>query len=181
MFVMTTAWDTKGPTPPKGNGTRMGPPEPTKVTVVDSAGLEVLDETECRLLLDCSEIGRVAVMLDNYPAIFPVTFRFVDGRVIFFTGEGTKLSSVIADGKAAFEVDWFDPLSRSGWSVVVVGTARALTDPRDPELARAVERLHIHPWTPADRPYVVVLQPDHISGRRLPRNAPVPSEADDRA
>jgi len=178
---MTTAYDMKGPDMPKGTSTPVSPSEPANVALVDSAGLEILDEAECRLLLDCAEIGRVAVTLGSYPAIFPVTFRYVGGRVVFSTGEGTKLASFVANGKAAFEVDWFDPLSRAGWSVVVLGTIGALTGPIAPELAHAVEGLRLHQWAPADRPHVVVLEPTQISGRRIPRYSPVPSEADDRA
>jgi hypothetical protein len=64
----------------------------------------------------------------------------------------------------AFEVDDVDPHAHTGWSVVVRGVARELTDPS--ELAVA-QRLRLARWAPAEAHRVVAISTEILSGRRL--------------
>jgi len=43
----------------------------------------------------------------------------------------------------AFEVDWVEPSCQTGWSVVVRGQARLVTDPEE---LRRLSRLPFLPW-----------------------------------
>jgi hypothetical protein len=58
--------------------------------------------------------------------IFTVNYG-VDGEgIILRTNAGRKMAA--ADGgEIAFEIDYVDPISRCGWSVVFHGTARDIT------------------------------------------------------
>ena len=69
------------------------------------------------------------------PNILPVNFRFDGRHILIRTGRGTKLDAATRNAVVAFEVDEVEPNTRSGWSVVVTGMARELTDPD--ELAEA--------------------------------------------
>lgn len=131
---------------------------------VDSADFEILDETECRRLLGTLEVGRVAVTIAALPAIFPVTFRFADDRVLFYTGEGTKLTAALHKAVVAFEVDALDPETRSGWSVHVLGIARISDSTADQIVAETAE---LEPWASAGRPRLVVVRAERITGRRI--------------
>src|SRR5436190_23544892 len=86
-------------------------------------GLELLDEGECRRLLDTCSIGRVGVSVHSLPAIFPVTYQIVDGDILFRTGSGVKLDAARTGTVIAFEVDSFEQETKTGWSVLVVGAA----------------------------------------------------------
>lgn len=125
-------------------------------------GLEILTEDECSALLARSEVGRVGFTVGALPAIFPVAFTVMDGCIYFRTGEGIKLTHV-RGAVVSFEVDDYDCITRSGWSVLVVGVAREVADERTD--ARLVGRLRT--WAEGARHHVIRLEPTMISGRRL--------------
>jgi nitroimidazol reductase NimA-like FMN-containing flavoprotein (pyridoxamine 5'-phosphate oxidase superfamily) len=62
---------------------------------------------------------------------------------------GTKLDSAANNAVVAFEVDEIDPVAHTGWSVMVTGMARELTDPG--ELA-AAQTPPLARWGPGRRP-----------------------------
>jgi uncharacterized protein len=132
----------------------------------DRTGLETLSENECLLLLGRASVGRLAVVRDGRPDVFPVNFRR-DGRsVVFRTDMGTKLDEVGPGAHVAFEVDEHDRLSRTGWSVVLAGFARDVTETEDTE---ALHRLRVDPWPPGPKARYVRLEPERIEGRRIVR------------
>src|SRR5262245_6730572 len=95
---------------------------------IDRNGLEVLGREECLRLLAQATVGRISVSVGALPAIFPVNYCVRDGAVLFRTGRGTKLEAAAANAVVAFEVDDFDPVEHTGWSVMLVGIARDATD-----------------------------------------------------
>ena len=139
---------------------------------VDRNGLDVLDRDECLALLGEGVLGRVALSMGALPTILPVSYRLVDGHVVFRTGVGSKLDAAARGAVIAFEVDAFDPDERTGWSVVVTGIAHDTpsNDWAAPILAAAVPR-----WAPEGATRVLHLSTDIVSGRRI---TPVPAEAE---
>ena len=133
---------------------------------VDRNGLEVLDREQCLSLLAGASLGRVGVTTGALPTVLPVNFVLHDDRILIRSGEGTKLDAALRDAVVAFEVDDFDPLYHSGWSVVVTGVATSLDDPE--ELA-AVDRLALPHWAPQPDGHVVAISTEMVSGRRLDR------------
>lgn len=128
-------------------------------------GLEILTERECRERLERAHIGRIAVTLGALPAIFPVNYAMLDGDVVFMTGEGTKLRAASRNAVLAFEIDAYDPLTRSGWSVLVVGMASEL----EGEARETATRLPLEPWARGDRDHYISISTDFVSGRRIGR------------
>jgi len=128
--------------------------------------LEVLDRATCiDLLAHRRFLGRLAIVADGRPLIFPVNYIFDNESVVFCTASGTKLN-VIADGAdVAFEVDDSQPLHHSGWSVLVQGHAEVVTDPE--EVAR-LQRGPLRPWAKGTRANWVRISVAEISGRRIP-------------
>jgi nitroimidazol reductase NimA-like FMN-containing flavoprotein (pyridoxamine 5'-phosphate oxidase superfamily) len=126
-----------------------------------------LNRDECSHRLAAGGIGRVAVSIGGLPAVFPVNFALLEGDVVFRTGPGTKLDAATAGAVIAFEIDHFDPFSQLGWSVLVVGTARRVTDVE--EQAHA-EHLPLTPWADGSRDTFVRLEAARITGRELTYN-----------
>ena len=112
---------------------------------VDRNGLEVLDRAACLRLLEQTTLGRVAVTVGALPAVLPVNYRLVDGRIVFRTSEGSKLDAATRNAVVAFEVDEMEPVGHTGWSVMVTGLTREVTDA--PELD-VLERANVPHWVP---------------------------------
>lgn len=131
---------------------------------VDRNGLEVLDRENSLRLLATATLGRVGVTFGALPVVLPVNFRLVDELVVFRTGIGTKLDAATRNHIVAFEADDFEPVSHSGWSVVITGMAREVTDPD--EMA-ALSVLPIPRWAPEGNGRTVAISTDLVSGRRV--------------
>lgn len=134
-----------------------------------STRLEVLTTEECHQLLKSGLIGRVGVTVGGIAEILPVNYTMVeDDTIVFRTGLGTKLYAATSDAPIAFEVDYSDQETLSGWSVLVVGMSKEVTDPNE-----ILEALAILPdgWVPNERQHVIRLVPSRVSGRRIIRDA----------
>lgn len=127
--------------------------------------VEELDREEClRLLRDEAYVGRLAFILDGRPMVLPVNYLADGESVVFSTGAGTKLSAV-RGAPVAFEIDHSRPLYHSGWSVVVRGVAREVTDPHELERLR---RGPLRSWARGTREHWVRISVDEVTGRRIP-------------
>ncbi|MGC4934103.1 pyridoxamine 5'-phosphate oxidase family protein [Gordonia sp. DT30] len=115
-------------------------------------------------LLGSAEVGRLAVSVGGQPDIFPLNYHAGDGRVVFRTGEGAKLSEIVVNEKVAFEADSYEDGAGTGWSVVVKGSARLLS--RGDEIA-AADELPLRPWIPTIKYNYVEITADEITGRRF--------------
>jgi nitroimidazol reductase NimA-like FMN-containing flavoprotein (pyridoxamine 5'-phosphate oxidase superfamily) len=114
-------------------------------------------------------VGRVAVSVGALPVVLPVNFSVLDGDIVFRTVAGTKFHAASAGAVVAFETDSYDPDGRSGWSVLVQGVARVVTDPD--ELDR-VQQLGVDPWAvDGDADRVIRITRSRISGRRFVRSS----------
>jgi len=122
--------------------------------------IEVLPTEVCERLLAREEVGRVAVIVDGHPEVFPVNYRWDGDAVVFRTDEGTKLHASLSWPSVAFEVDDFDRSTHSGWSVLVVGRAEEI-----PGWKRTPQP---QPWATGVKSHIVRIVPTQVTGRRLP-------------
>ncbi|MEU9773457.1 pyridoxamine 5'-phosphate oxidase family protein [Streptomyces sp. NPDC047968] len=129
-----------------------------------------LDAEECWDLLGAHGVGRVAVATTEGPAILPVNYLVTEGEVAFRTGHESLLGRS-AGREAAFEVDHIDEAFSQGWSVLVVGAARRVTDEEE---GRKLDReAYSAPWAGGGRELWIAVAPTRITGRRiLVRGAP---------
>jgi uncharacterized protein len=127
-------------------------------------GLELLTEDQSWGLLRTGEVGRIGITVGALPAIFPVSYRLVDGAIYFRTAPGSKLAAATRGAVVAFEVDDYQLAGRSGWSVLVVGTAEVIDD-----LAVTLHVLDagLVPLADGDRTALVRITPTFVSGRRI--------------
>ena len=131
----------------------------------DHAGLVVLGPNTCDELLDETTIGRIAFVHDGGVDVFPVNYRWHRSSVVFRTAEGAKLDAATLRPAVAFEIDGWDSDKKTGWSVVVHGTAEEVED--DEERAE-LEGLDLRPWAgPKGRDRWVRVRPTSITGRKI--------------
>ncbi len=134
--------------------------------VVDAhAGLDVIPRDECLGLLATHALGRLAVVVSSKPLVFPVNYALDGETIVFPTDPGTKLFAAVHEHDVAFEIDGSNTLYHTGWSVLVVGTGREVTDPAEQS---RLTHLRLGPWCPGPKAHWVRIQPHAITGRRIP-------------
>jgi nitroimidazol reductase NimA-like FMN-containing flavoprotein (pyridoxamine 5'-phosphate oxidase superfamily) len=106
------------------------------------------------------KVGRLALSVRDQPDIFPVNYVGHEGKVYFRTAEGTKLLELTVNANVAFEADGYD--DTNAWSVVVIGTAKAI------ESQGAIDTLNtlpLHPFAPTLKYVWVEITPTDVRGR----------------
>jgi nitroimidazol reductase NimA-like FMN-containing flavoprotein (pyridoxamine 5'-phosphate oxidase superfamily) len=132
-----------------------------------SDGAVELTQRECWEHLRSEAYGRLAVVDEDGPAIYPVNVLVDHATLVFRTTEGTKLDALRADPRVAFEVDGFDAESGNSWSVAIRGEAGEILVPRE---AVEVMELDVTPWQAGPKPVVVRIVPNAVTGRRFRRS-----------
>jgi nitroimidazol reductase NimA-like FMN-containing flavoprotein (pyridoxamine 5'-phosphate oxidase superfamily) len=128
-----------------------------------AARLDPMREDECLQLLHHHKLGRLAVVVEGQPLVFPVNYALAGRTIVFRTDPGTKLHA--AEGqRVAFEIDGADALYHDGWSVLVVGVAR---EEHDPIRKRELAKLPLTPWIAGPKAHWMTIAGGAISGRRL--------------
>ena len=126
--------------------------------------IEELTRSECFGLLAAGSLGRVAVVDDYGPVIFPVNFVLDRHTIVFRTEPGTKPQAARRGSRVCFEADGADAAGRAGWSVIVRGEITEVTDPD--ELA-GLHALPVLVRAPGARDRYVRILPAVLTGRRI--------------
>ena len=119
---------------------------------------------ECWELLADDAVGRIAVVVDGHPEIFPVNYVLDRRSIVFRTSGGTKLWGAMEERPAALEIDGYDPRTEVAWSVVVRGDTELIQDQADKD---AVDALNLEPWQPGSKDHYVRLTARALTGRRF--------------
>ncbi len=135
-------------------------------TIDGRTWMEVLGPHECWALLDAVPVGRLAVLVDGAPEIYPINHVVDDGTVVFRTDAGSKLRGLATSSRVCFEVDGTDPFTRAGWSVVVKGRAVELHTAED---VRHAATLPLDHWAFGEKSRWVRIEPVEVTGRRTYR------------
>jgi nitroimidazol reductase NimA-like FMN-containing flavoprotein (pyridoxamine 5'-phosphate oxidase superfamily) len=126
--------------------------------------LEYLTPQVCWELLTSTPVGRLAVIEDSAPAIYPVN-HVVDGEsIVFRTDRGSKLRGLLRVPLVCFEVDGTDLDESTGWSVLVKGRAEELHQPDD---LHRVSQLPLEIWAVGAKHHWIRIVPEQVTGRRL--------------
>jgi nitroimidazol reductase NimA-like FMN-containing flavoprotein (pyridoxamine 5'-phosphate oxidase superfamily) len=131
---------------------------------------EVLDVEECWRLLGQTGVGRLAVIVDGHPDVFPINFAVNNQTLVFRTGSGTKQRAIEADDSVAFEADSVSAEFGAAWSVVVKGKAEKAVGagPALDEIRRA-----LFPWQGVGKEHLISVTPQSVTGRRFNMTAPM--------
>lgn len=116
-------------------------------------------------LLGSHHVGRLAFVGDDgFPVVIPVNY-VVDGADIVLRTDRGAIYEQAPLHRVAFEVDAFDEAERTGWSLLARGSARRIEDhpaePDDHEMPQT--------WAPGDKPHVIGIRIERISGRQIVR------------
>lgn len=149
------------------------PSDADRGTVAAPRSIEQLTRAQAMDLLASVPLGRVVFTLSALPAIRPVNHVLDDGEIVIRTRRLAGISTALADHAedldqepdlvVAYEADLLDPVERTGWSVVVTGIARPITDPH--RLARIGGRLQ--PWVDSVMDTAIAITPEIVTGVRL--------------
>jgi uncharacterized protein len=122
--------------------------------------LSEIPREECVQLLALHRVGRIALpTLEGAVLVVPVNY-VLDGEVIVFRSDPGEKLDAIHGHRASFQIDYIDPVHRTGWSVLVQGTAHRAGH-------REIEHLALDPWVGGEKDAWVRIVPRSISGRRL--------------
>ena len=135
------------------------------MTTIDGrTWLEHLTPRQCWTLLDATPVGRVGVLNDSAPEIYPVNHVVDRDTIVFRTDPGSKLRGLLRSPAVCYQIDGIDPDDATGWSVLVKGRASeiAATD----EL-RGVRELPLRYWTLGDKAHWIRIVPSEVTGRRI--------------
>jgi nitroimidazol reductase NimA-like FMN-containing flavoprotein (pyridoxamine 5'-phosphate oxidase superfamily) len=137
------------------------------VGVVDGrTWLEILGTGECWRRVRLLPVGRVGVLVDSAPEIYPVNYS-VDGETIVFrTDRGAKLRGLDRSPAVCFQVDGVDFDDHTGWSVLIKGRAVEVTDTAE---RKRLDGLGLQYWTVGDKPHWIRIVPTEVTGRRITR------------
>ena len=126
--------------------------------------LEHIGSEECWQLLGSVPVGRIGVLVDSAPEIYPVN-HLVDGHsIVFRTAPGSKLRGLERSPSVCFQVDGIDPDSHTGWSVLVKGRAVLLKG--GDEVGRVAD-LPVEYWPVGSKSDWVRIEPHQVTGRRI--------------
>ncbi|MCS7479366.1 pyridoxamine 5'-phosphate oxidase family protein [Umezawaea endophytica] len=128
--------------------------------------LELPEATSLRLLAGVP-FGRVVFSRDALPAIRPVNHVVDRGSIVIRAHLGAAVLSSVGM-VVAYEADSIDPVTRQGWSVIVVGVAKRVDDPD--EVARLDEVLK--PWVRGTMDHVIRIVPEMVTGYELVVDGP---------
>jgi nitroimidazol reductase NimA-like FMN-containing flavoprotein (pyridoxamine 5'-phosphate oxidase superfamily) len=128
--------------------------------------LKEIGRDECFELLESTSVGRIGYCTIRGAVILPVNHAVIGCEIVVRLEPSGQTARYLRDNAPgpdlSFEVDQFDDDTRSGWSVLVTGTARAV----DAEgLLRVTDRPV--PWPSGGFWEYVRIHPNRVTGRRL--------------
>ncbi|MET3720430.1 MULTISPECIES: pyridoxamine 5'-phosphate oxidase family protein [unclassified Arthrobacter] len=129
-----------------------------------------LEHHVCWDLLRTVSVGRLAILVDGHPDIFPINYTVDGGTIVFRTGQGTKLAGASGGSPVAVEADGVDAVSGLAWSVVLKGPATAI---KGTEAVLDTAALYLFPWQAGKKDTFIRVSPDTLTGRRFKVTAPM--------
>jgi nitroimidazol reductase NimA-like FMN-containing flavoprotein (pyridoxamine 5'-phosphate oxidase superfamily) len=139
--------------------------------------LEPLDEADCMRLIAAGGVGRLCFAGRFDLTVLPVNYVLHDRKILFRTAPDgtteadlrTSIGVANAEYRVAFEVDDFDPGTRTGWSVLIHGPAHHV-DAADERAGAAAAGLET--WAGSHRDHFIEIAPVQVTGRRISRGRP---------
>lgn len=132
-----------------------------------------LDIDTCLRLLGRHHVGRLAVNDDDGPIVVPVNYLLDRGTVVIRSDPGTKLGATDQRDRVAFEIDGIDEERRLGWSVLVRGRLREISEEEELERLRD---LPLEPFPGGEKAHYLRLDSSSITGRRIELPPTIPHD-----
>lgn len=126
--------------------------------------LEDLEVAECRQLLVVTNVGRLGYSAGDEQRIVVMNYVVTRDHIVVRTSSDNDTARFARDSQVAFEVDYVDADTQSGWSVLVSGIADEL--PRSWLRAMDVGETP-QPWASGVRPLYLRVPLTRVTGRRV--------------
>jgi hypothetical protein len=132
---------------------------------MSNARLELLSLDDCLALLRGRSVGRIAVMVNEFPIVLPVNYKLVETSGPVWLVVRSRPGNVIdrASIPTAFEIDDFNISEQEGWSVLVRGTLQHV----NPDTGGLWEHFDPNPWLDDVRDAWLAIEPFSITSRLL--------------
>lgn len=131
-----------------------------------SNAIEVLDEDECLALLGSAEVGRVGVVIDGQPLIFPVNHVLDAGGASSSTPIRRRCSRPPPRPRWPSRSTGSTPAPpAAGWSWPRA-SATTITDAVD-TTSEHLQTVSVMPWAPGPKPRLLRIDVRTITGRRF--------------
>lgn len=138
--------------------------------MTDERIMRELPRTEAMRLLASVPVGRLVFTHQALPAIRPVNHLVEDDTIVIALTPGSAIAASTASGGTvvAYEADALDLDGRLGWTVIVVGVARLVTD------ADAVRRhrMLLRPWVSGSMTDIIIISSEIVTGYELVAQQP---------
>ena len=103
--------------------------------------MERLSPVQVSELVDHAPIAHVGVVVEGRPYVTPLSFVVIDGVFYFRTATGRRLQAIEAGSAACVEICRYDPQTGHWASVVAMGDAYVVNDPKlEAEVSQALLR-----------------------------------------
>lgn len=132
----------------------------------NSSEISALTRAECWQILSSRSVGRIGVVVQQFPLIIPVNYALDGETVVVRTAPGTVVAHA-DDAAVTFQIDQFDDADRSGWSVLLRGHGRSVSIEDADDLISRTRATGVAPWAPGERPLWIRITPSDVSGRRI--------------
>lgn len=127
---------------------------------MEQQSVEELSVEECLQLLTTTNVGRLGRNDFAGPSILTVNFAPYGGGVLIRSLSDSRVDAARAEEPVSFQTDGVDRPRRAGWSVLVRGRLREMS-----ELADAPDPRSLAASAEDD---LLWLEPETITGRRIP-------------
>lgn len=127
--------------------------------------LEPLEADECWQLLRSDSVGRLVYTFQALPAVVPVNYVVLGESILVRTSAQSRIGQLPDGTVVAFEVDSVDRRTRTGWSVVLVGSTTALQE--TPEGMGVSLDLPGVPWVTVEDGVTLRISAGFVTGRHL--------------
>jgi nitroimidazol reductase NimA-like FMN-containing flavoprotein (pyridoxamine 5'-phosphate oxidase superfamily) len=142
----------------------MTEPEGFWLAMSGGAGARILDRVECLDLLPAKRIGRLGYVTDDGPRIVPLNYATTPDSILVRTLAYGEVARSALDQRVAFQIDDIDESRHTGWSVLVVGTARLVSVE---ELKQILYLGAPEPWVGGPRTLFLRIPMTTITGRQV--------------
>jgi nitroimidazol reductase NimA-like FMN-containing flavoprotein (pyridoxamine 5'-phosphate oxidase superfamily) len=136
---------------------------PPTATDRDRHDLGVLDRATCLRLLGSEPVGRLGFSAGSLPVIHPVNYLLHGDAIVFRSEDGEKVRAAEQAVVACLEIDRYDRLGHTGWSVLATGRLSLVPADR----TEALRRLPLAPWAIHGADRFVELSLELVSGRTI--------------
>ncbi len=128
------------------------------------ANLRTLDRVECLNYLPAKQVGRLGYVTDDGPRIVPLNYTTTPDSIIVRTLAYGEVARCAVDQRVAFQIDDIDEFHQTGWSVLVIGTAKLVSveDMKQIMYVGAPE-----PWAEGPRTLFLQIPLTTVTGRQV--------------